>query len=325
MDEHIKSEFRVTGWPGLLPHPAATTAFQYELRYGVFMHDAHEAMEEMRGKRPQRWIGRPSERFDEVYLQLMQLDLYDEAAVLRWVNEFGVLPVHDKSRLWPRPIPAGPYSRLIQYPGFGGDFQEELIDESERARNEAGFEPKHPRDLYPVTLEELRWGAGCICDMARSYWCLSTRADPASLQWDNPAIDEWLGESSGSARLWDERDMSSFLIHSLSAGLDDFHPTLIPEATAQLRGRSRAAALAHFAGEEADLYSICCLELFNHIVEGAIYKTCMNETCGRWFVRQQGRSAHDQRRRSGVRFCSYTCARQQTQRSHRRRRRQPDT
>ena len=38
------------------------------------------------------------------------------------------------------------------------------------------------------------------------------------------------------------------------------------------------------------LYSFCCLELFNHIAENAAYQRCANETCGRLFVRQRGRS-----------------------------------
>lgn len=115
--------------------------------------------------------------------------------------------------------------------------------------------------------------------------------------------------------------MWEFLVSSLELGLEDFHPRLVPAEIDKLRGRERSRLLAeHVVEWSTDLYSIRCLELFNHIAERAIYKTCMNETCGRWFVRQQGRSVHDQRRRSGVKFCSYTCARQQTQCNHRRRR-----
>jgi hypothetical protein len=76
-------------------------------------------------------------------------------------------------------------------------------------------------------------------------------------------------------------------------------------------------------GSEIPLYSICCLELFNHIAEDADYLTCANETCGRLFVRQRGRALHGQHRTRGVKYCSSSCARAQAQRGYRRRKR-PD-
>jgi hypothetical protein len=47
---------------------------------------------------------------------------------------------------------------------------------------------------------------------------------------------------------------------------------------------------------------------------------CENDSCKRYFVRQQGRSAYGQSRTVGVRFYSSLCARASAQRQYRRRR-----
>lgn len=79
----------------------------------------------------------------------------------------------------------------------------------------------------------------------------------------------------------------------------------------------------HFSVEHADersepriippdqprLYAICCLQLFNHMVEGATYRRCQNDRCGRLFVRQAGgRAKAGQHRTKGVKFHHEKCA-----------------
>jgi hypothetical protein len=81
----------------------------------------------------------------------------------------------------------------------------------------------------------------------------------------------------------------------------------------------------HHAGRspapvDVTLFEVLVLELFRHIAEGATYKRCANETCGRTFVRQDGGAIHRQSRTAGVKYCSRTCANTVNQRRHRRRR-----
>jgi hypothetical protein len=72
-------------------------------------------------------------------------------------------------------------------------------------------------------------------------------------------------------------------------------------------------------GVHTTLYSAAMLQLVNDLAEEVPYLTCANETCGRPFVRQRGRSEYGGNRMRGVLYCSNTCARAQYQREKRRR------
>jgi hypothetical protein len=73
--------------------------------------------------------------------------------------------------------------------------------------------------------------------------------------------------------------------------------------------------------ERIPLYAVLALELFNHILDNAEYRTCANERCRRTFVHQRGRAEKGQRRSSGVMYCTPECARATAQREYRRRKR----
>jgi hypothetical protein len=67
------------------------------------------------------------------------------------------------------------------------------------------------------------------------------------------------------------------------------------------------------------LYSAAMLQLVNDMAANETVRTCANETCGRQYVRQLGRSTYGGHRRSGTLYCSSNCARAQYQREKRRR------
>lgn len=162
------------------------------------------------------------------------------------------------------------------------------------------------------TLDEFRYSALCIRDLVTAARIVTGELEPAEASWQSPVWEPPHQRYEDFPWISDEqRDGPAALLGTeLTEALQPFAPT-VHSVLAWVDGPYRG---------EPQLYSRCCLELFNHLAEHATYRKCANETCGRLFVRQSGRARFDQHRTSGVRFCSATCAR--AQRDHRRRRRQ---
>ena len=101
---------------------------------------------------------------------------------------------------------------------------------------------------------------------------------------------------------------------SLTVGLKRFHPMIwVVPADDALRSSAELGRL-----QDVSLFSYCCLELHNHVVTGAGYRRCANETCRRLFSSTEPGGANGARR--AALYCSRACGRAQAQREYRRRR-----
>lgn len=282
-----KTRFRITTWPNEpLPHPPNGRRVAYLLTNEGLIHPDWKG--DLRPPSP-RWS-------EEMYLELIALDLDDPAAIMGFVDIYGELGVRNGRA-------ASNRTSLAGFSLFEG--QEEisaaLLEGREKATAAAGLPM-----IAGETLDEFRWGVLCIRDMVSAWRAVQGALDPGEHRWEC-SIWEYQGELDPVP--WKDDGVLSVLESGLGDALEAFAPTVITNPDVVIFGD-------HWA------FEIACLELFNHMIENATYKKCANETCGRFFVRQRGRSAHGQHRRTGVKYCSAECAKAQAQRAYRRRKRE---
>jgi hypothetical protein len=151
------------------------------------------------------------------------------------------------------------------------------------------------RDLNlgpPVHAAEVAWRVRAV-QRATDHLLAYLDGDPVAPAWRDckDDLDAWLN-----------------FIQCTGAALRDFHVRVELEPIGQRE-----------PPDETSLYRAAMLQLVNDLAANETVRTCANETCGRPFVRQLGRSAYGGHRRIGTLYCSSSCARAQYAREKRRR------
>jgi hypothetical protein len=263
-------------------------------------------------------------RIGEVYLELYELDLEDEAAIVGFANSYGTPSgqlVH---------LALGGHSWFSSLFAPAADLQVWKTLVAGDPDCDESVDPIRRPDL--TTLTSFRFAARVLRDLTDAWRIVSAdpNLDAEAHRWqlDYPVP----GESARSAEF-----ALVLLAYGLTSLLGPFRPFVTatgsppeepPPGESEERGdelhRIRSAGVHTAAARShafAHLAQFCALELFNHIAASEVYRRCENETCRRVFVRQYGRAEHGQTRREGVMYCTYHCAQAQAQRNYRRRRR----
>lgn len=285
-----------------LPHPAIRRSAHRLTRDGILRPLPDRALRRNGDAEWHRW-GSLRERDSvleagEIYLELIELDLEAEDAILTFVNRWGPLAISY----------GADYRLLPPLPGFR-EAKQQLAQSRPPKKGppkRQGFPPV-PRD---ETLAEFRFGARCIRDLTRAWQHLKdgTEAQPTP-------------RSSFQADTAPDTQADHFLQVMLNRGLSPFQPYIQLHPLPTSASRVPPTPRSPWVAGTVPLYATCCLELYNHIVDHASYLICSNEKCGRTFVRQTGRAEHSQYRSRGLKYCSRECARAQAQRALRARRR----
>lgn len=306
MERDVNENLRITTYPGSpLPLPPR------EAVYGEFFATPEDNQINAHHL--------PEREFGEAYLDLYALDLDDQDAVLDFVARWAPLGVH---RL---PSDEEPGRQYYGFP-FAGAWS--VV--TEQSVEEGGGDPWSVGE----SIDEFRFGAWCLCDLTTAARIVLGSLDPADAIWEAPCWANSVRPVEAPARLLDEATPELVLEYGLvsSGSLQPFGPRplfyadeadiRVSPAFERLRAHGvkpggSVDAIGRYGGD-LPLYAICCLEIFNHLAEGATYRRCANEPCGKLFVRQHGRSKKGRQRVVGVKYCDALCARQQAQRQYRR-------
>ena len=351
--EDAIQQFRITGWPGLLTHPPVGYSLPWTLSedgvlaaaVGGFLmfHEVPdlEVIPLLRAEPGDRQFDRGDadeiSAVGEIYLELIDLDLDDDEAILRFVRRFGVLGVaHEHFALF-RSLPGLSSVLPVLAAAWPTERFNQTADQYLERRGDG------PNTTLVETLEEFRFGARVLRDLVTAARIVQLDIPPATVQWESIPEEALKDKRADLADYGIELDAAGesvdiFLRQVLTDGLRPFQPRLIyadgvgVDELTDASGVTEDEASDDLVEEplaldevvanellEAPLYAVCCLELFNHLVEHAQVRRCANERCGRPFARQRGRAEHGQYRLRGVKYCSTYCARAQAQRAYRRR------
>ena len=258
----------------------------------------------------------------EIYLRLADLDLANPRDVLAFANEY------DKLNVFEAALPSGSFAiplspREARVMSRGRDELGEVMFHEDPN----GF--PSPQDWADNELDSesvlgFQVGARTLRDGLRAWRLLRGDIDFDEVEWESDTY-EHANAKTGTRkerRASYQLDALDGLINLFDFALRPFHPGMsIDHSNFGTRGAAEVSLVPSHVRQGLDLYPICALELYRHVVENAHYTLCENETCGRLFVRQIGRAKYGQHRTRGVLYCTPSCARAQAQREYRRRNR----
>ena len=113
------------------------------------------------------------------------------------------------------------------------------------------------------TLDEFRFGARCIRDLVRAWRVVNEQLPASKMTW----------EAFPEEDIPNETEAAAFLEIGLQTGLEMFHPTIIVERlepedySVEVGTRLEKRMIGPMLAKP--LYAVCCVELYNHIVEGS--------------------------------------------------------
>jgi len=345
MARDVNAQLRITAWPAApLPLPqAARFECSLDPAEGVIVPGVEGFTKLSIGPEnaPHSWIAETPETWvtpnGETYLRLAELDLDDAEAILDFVRQYGPLGgalAHASLRSqgdFFKQHYAGQLNLRRESVKKRRALVNELIRQEPRmadvvdTKNDEWWDRSLFTTLSQIppcieTLDEFRFAARCLRDLYSAWRMYKDGRDVTDFEWVSPSDPE----------SFTTIHHPSVLVHGMMrAFLNGFSPQVLLSWSypggAQVEDLFKPADVVKIepvrGPEEAPLYSICALELFNHIVDNAEYHICANERCRRTFVHQQGGSMKGQHRSRGVLYCSPGCARATAQREYRRRRR----
>ena len=251
---------------------------------------------------------------EELYLRhVMRLDLDDLAAIHKFVERYGPLGQPGLVEMTPTSALA-PIGLLgSSWLGPDVDFVAGLREEVERHAPAGWAKGRWDSRLY-LHVDEFRAHARLLRDLVR-IWRACTNDEITFNQvikkWESPnrvILSLARGDTNGP-----EGPLLLFLAELLNHALQPFRVHLEVDTADEL-----ALEQIHVGRWQPSLFAALCLQLANHIAEGAIYRRCANQRCGQLFYRQVGSEAKNRHRVAGVKYCSTGCAQAQAQREYRR-------
>ncbi len=248
----------------------------------------------------------------EFYLrQVAGIDLDDEEQVGAFLQRWGFLSlsgnavsrktVHAWSPDWLGTYALGWLYGTSATPNLRVDWQRR-VEETETAR-------PHKLSIFEL-LDETRLGLAWIRDLTR-LWQQYQRDHLETVP------DVWESAMFGIRRPEPGQQAVTALTTGVNGALTSYSPHLLP---ATEDGPDWDEEFLEPALESPRLHSVIVAQLYNNIVENAVYRICRNETCGHTFVRQiEGQARFEQYRTVGVLYCTSACARAQASQEYRRR------